>query len=357
MIIDSHAHVFPHLDGPSGFATKDEQRLRLQHLLSQHRTMPVRRARDGAIVTTPTLWDPHDPTASGRWDVSFRATRMGRMEWRHQGEDYYVQFMPPSLQENTAPPELLLAAMDLAGVDRAVLQYGYGNVNEHFADAIRRYPTRFYGLGGPREDTDDVGAGAEHAAYLIEDLGLHGILYQNILHVGPVRYDEPAYDPLWREVARLHVPVWWIIRGREYADVWHKFTRWCDRHAGIPSVIVQGIPEAAMVERGTIRLPDYVVQTVQRHHVYVEICYAITHGIWEEYPFPRTNEMVRELYYRLGPQKLVWGSDFPNVERLCTYAQSLNHVKNHCPFIAPTDMEAILGGNLSQLFAPTRPTI
>jgi hypothetical protein len=35
-----------------------------------------------------------------------------------------------------------------------------------------------------------------------------------------------------------------------------------------------------MISRGSIRLPDYVVDTVERHPVMIEICYAITHAIW-----------------------------------------------------------------------------
>jgi len=168
-----------------------------------------------------------------------------------------------------------------------------------------------------------------------------------------VPYDEPGHDVLWREVRRRRIPVRWILRGQDYRAVWAQFTRWCDRHPGIPSVIVQGIPVTVMLERGTIRLPDYVVETVRRHAVFVEICYAITHAIWEEYPLPQTNRLVLELYTRLGPDKLVWGSDFPNIERLCTYAQSLNHVRLHCPFIGAPDMALILGENLRGILMAT----
>jgi predicted TIM-barrel fold metal-dependent hydrolase len=90
-----------------------------------------------------------------------------------------------------------------------------------------------------------------------------------------------------------------------------------------------------------------------QHPVVIDICYAITHAVWEDYPLRQTNRMVKELYYRLGPSKLVWGSDYPNIERLCTYAQSLNHVKNHCPFISASDMALILGGTLERLLAST----
>jgi len=350
MIIDSHAHIFPNLNGPSGYADKDEQLMRTQFSMSRHDVMPVRRKRDGTIITAPTLWDPQDPTLKGRWDTKFHAGAMGRMEWTYEGEDYYIQLMPPSLQDNTAPPELLLAAMDLAGVDRAVLQFGYGNVNDYFAEAVRKYPDRFCGMGGPREDTQDPAARAEHVAYLVEECGLRGIFYRNAFFSGPVPYEEPSHDVLWREVARLDAPVWWTIGGKDYRAVWWQFTRWCDRHPGIRSVMVMGAPIDVMMEKGQVHLPDYIAETVARHPVYIEICYAIASGIWEEYPFVQTNRIVQELYYKLGPHKLVWGSDFPNIERLCTYAQSLNHVRNHCPFISAADMQLILGENLAWLF-------
>jgi len=91
MIIDSHGHIFPHLDGPSGYASRAEQRRRLQQVIARDSTMPVRRKRNAAIVAAPTLWDPHDVTERGAWDVDFRATTMGRIEWTHGGEDYYLE--------------------------------------------------------------------------------------------------------------------------------------------------------------------------------------------------------------------------------------------------------------------------
>ena len=59
---------------------------------------------------------------------------------------------------------------------------------------------------------------------------------------------------------------------------------------------------------------------------------------------------MRRLYDRLGPRRLVWGSDLPNVERHCTYAQSLTYLTRHCPFIPPADLALIVGGNIARLF-------
>ena len=137
MIVDSHAHIFPFLGGPSGRYSAKDQLLRMQWVLAKHKTMPARRQSDNAPTERQTLWDPGDLTLGGFRDVAFRVGSMGRFEWRSDGVDYYMQFMPPSLQGNEAPLDLLLVAMQLAGIDRAVLQYGYGDLNEYFAEAIR----------------------------------------------------------------------------------------------------------------------------------------------------------------------------------------------------------------------------
>src|SRR5688572_15793784 len=44
-------------------------------------------------------------------------------------------------------PEALLAHLDAAGVDRAVLLQGpyYGNMNEYVSEAVERWPERFVG--------------------------------------------------------------------------------------------------------------------------------------------------------------------------------------------------------------------
>ena len=73
-------------------------------------------------------------------------------------------------------------------------------------------------------------------------------------------------------------------------------------------------------------------------------------GVWE-YPFAEARPVIRQYYERLGADKLVWGSDLPNVERFCTYRQSLDYLRAHCDFIPDADMAKICGGNLERLFS------
>ena len=60
--------------------------------------------------------------------------------------------------------------------------------------------------------------------------------------------------------------------------------------------------------------------------------------------------MVRGLRDLLGADRLMWGSDMPNVERFCTYRQSLDYVLRYCDFLSDAEMELILGGNAVGLY-------
>jgi hypothetical protein len=39
----------------------------------------------------------------------------------------------------------------------------------------------------------------------------------------------------------------------------------------------------------------------------------------------------------------------PNVERFCTYRQSLDYVRRYCAFLSAAEKNAVLGGNAAQL--------
>ena len=58
----------------------------------------------------------------------------------------------------------------------------------------------------------------------------------------------------------------------------------------------------------------------------------------------------------LGPSKLLWGADMPNVERSCTYRQSLDYLRRYCTFICEADMERILGQNALEIYFAIAPT-
>jgi hypothetical protein len=50
--------------------------------------------------------------------------------------------------------------------------------------------------------------------------------------------------------------------------------------------------------------------------------------VWD-YPYLEAKPLVQEILARLGAKKLLWGSDMPCSERLCTYKQTLSYFKHY----------------------------
>ncbi len=96
--------------------------------------------------------------------------------------------------------------------------------------------------------------------------------------------------------------------------------------------------------------PDEVLQTYRHENLLIEIMFPITWGGRWDYPYPEAQAFIRGMHDLFGASKLVWGSDAPNVERFCTYKQSLDYVKTYCTFLAGSEMDAVLGGNIQRLF-------
>jgi L-fuconolactonase len=70
----------------------------------------------------------------------------------------------------------------------------------------------------------------------------------------------------------------------------------------------------------------------------------------ESYPYPTARARFKELYETAGAARIVWGSNFPVVQRACGYRESLEFVRTECDFLSARDRAAILGGNFMREF-------
>ena len=90
VVFDVHAHVFPPLAEDRGGMAR---RL-LEHQYSARiHAQGIRRTRDNSPVDKPLLAGERD-SISWLPQVDYRMGRFGRVEFTHEGEDYYMQWMP-----------------------------------------------------------------------------------------------------------------------------------------------------------------------------------------------------------------------------------------------------------------------
>jgi predicted TIM-barrel fold metal-dependent hydrolase len=110
-----------------------------------------------------------------------------------------------------------------------------------------------------------------------------------------------------------------------------------------------GPPVGFYGRSGRWEFPDEVLSAYRHPNLSIEVMFPITWGGTWDYPYPEAQELIRGMRDLLGASKLVWGSDAPNVERFCTYKQSLDYVRNYCSFLSATEKDLILGRNVDQL--------
>jgi predicted TIM-barrel fold metal-dependent hydrolase len=74
----------------------------------------------------------------------------------------------------------------------------------------------------------------------------------------------------------------------------------------------------------------------------------------EGYPYPRAQQYLQRLVERAGADRLVWGSNFPNVRRACTYQQAVDFIRVECGFLNASQRAGLLGGNFKRYVARAR---
>ncbi len=352
MLIDSHVHVFPDLGQANGYDSVDEH-MSFARSLMFHRSIG-RRLSDNSLVTGRDWHRGEKPE-----DLNFRGGDYGKFLWTVNGIDYARYYLPPTARRLDSPPEQIIAQMDYLGINKGIVQGGhtYGRLNDYLGDVVRRYPDRLFALASIKEWTADDPAALVELRSAIEDQGLHGLFFDtaSIQRCGSTELpDAPVFDGFWSGVRELGIPVFWNITSDSPGpDGWMEqhaaFGRWLDRYPDIACVYTHGIPLYRFWSGGRLSIPSEIWDVLQAPNVHTEILIPILMGSLWDYPYTEATALIREYYDRLGGEKLIWGSDMPNVERHCTYTQSLEYLTRYCDFISQAALDGICGDNVLSL--------
>ena len=215
-VIDAHYHIFPRLGSqPQGIPPA----LRLKFWQYRSREWIDFWRTDTGKHVDERLLESGSHSIADMPDVGFHLTDHGQAEITVDGVTYRMQIYPPSLTNNEATPERMVAEMDLAGVEIGVLQsdHVYGDLNEYYAEAAARYPGRFIALAQIWEPEADDTKRLARLREGFDELGMRGLYFSvEPLSVMPVdrSLNDPAFDALWRLVEERARPVFWFLDDR-----------------------------------------------------------------------------------------------------------------------------------------------
>lgn len=364
MIIDGHAYCFPPLGNANGFSNAKEHLRYIQREMADHH-QPVWRLNDGARVgDNSMLSDPHDNTLTGLKEVAFRSGGHGRFVWTVDGEDYAKQYLPPYMADLSHSSQTLVAQMDYVGIDRAILHVSpiLGFLNDYMMTCVQHFPDRLIGLVSvkeweieinPQQQVDEVArcyAGGLH--------GLQFIVNARFRQGITKSWNDEACREFWDGISALGKPVFFTIvppcPGPQLEDYLTQLRLWRDWqqcYPHLPGVLTHGFAWRMFLRNGKIDLPDDIFEAFQDTSARLELLFHIALGNVWEYPYRELHPVIETLVGRLGSDRLMWGTDMPNVERFCNYRQTLDTFQVHCQdVLAQQDIDNILGVTAGRLF-------
>ncbi len=267
------------------------------------------------------------------------------------------QHVPPFRRATTFPPEVLIAQMDWAGVDRAVLLQGsfHGEANDYVAAAVARYPGRFIGAAfvDPRAPDAQASFARLTGAQGFGVLKLELSVATGFLGLHPdLRLDEPGLAWLWTAAERQGVIVvldLGAIGAASYQT--SAVENIVAQHPALPVVIAHLAQPPLAAPDDAERNALWTAQIALGRHpnVWFDLA-ALPAYAPEDYPFPTALRYIARAVELIGTDRLMWGSDVPGLLWQATYPQLQTYLTHHSPFLTDEQRAGLMGGHAEQLF-------
>jgi L-fuconolactonase len=234
----------------------------------------------------------------------------------------------------------LLTLMDQAGVERAVLVQPsvYGWDNSYLCEWLERSPDRFTGvcLVDPHSEqaSDDL-------RYWCGERGCRGVRVNAIGDEDATWLLDPRHEHLWDTAQTLRVSVSFQMRPAQAAVVAELAERLPDL-----CIVTDYLGPDAFHDRAGI---EAVERLAERPNIWFKVI-ASGPDSREAYPFRDLWPLYERAVASFGPERLVFGTDFPHVLRACSYEQAIAWL-DELAFIEGDARAAIEESNASVLWA------
>jgi len=159
----------------------------------------------------------------------------------------------------------------------------------------------------------------------------------------PANLAAPDKDPLWARARDLNAVFNLFGKAEDHAPLTPIVARFpnvnvvVDHIAGIPANEPEPKP-----------LLKNLLSWAQFPNVYVKIS-NVGQRSQESYPHADTFDMIKQIYDAYGPERLMWGTDFPHVLTGTGYVESLDLIRKEL-FFTESDLEWILCKTIQKLW-------
>lgn len=251
----------------------------------------------------------------------------------------------PWAKETTEPPKedatpsMLLDLMKANDIYRTVLvQFiGYRWDNRYALNAMKEHKPYFGGVCRVNPTDPDA---PDHLSQLTEQ-GFHGVRLSPSADASGDWIKGPLMMPIWKRAEALEIPM----------QIYAPITRMPDMIS-----LLEQCPDLDVVIDHMADCPIDQPQELEKllalaryPHVFVKISH-----MWsisrQPYPWLDAQEYARRVYDAFGPQRLMWGTDWPVCKAWTTYDKTLSVVRDDMSFLNEEDKSWILSKTVERVW-------
>lgn len=238
-----------------------------------------------------------------------------------------------------ATPSMLLELMKANHVKRTVIvqPIRFGWDNRYVADSVRKYAPYFQGVCCV--DPMDPAA-PDHLSRLTEQ-GFRGVRLSPAADARGDWISGPLMPPLWKRAKALKVPVEILTGITRMPDIGLLAGKCPDLN-----VVIDHMADCPIERPQQLNL---LLALARYPRVFVKISHT-----WvisrQPYPWLDAQEYVKRLYDVYGPQRLMWGTDWPVHQAETTYERTLSVVRDDMTFLNEEDKSWILSRTVERVW-------
>jgi len=242
--------------------------------------------------------------------------------------------------EQDASAEMLLDLMKQHSVERTVIiqVIHYRWDNSYLASVLKQYPKHFHGVA--RVNPEDPAA-PDHLSKLVKEQRFRGVRISPNASPASDWIKGPLMPPLWKRCQDLKVPMTLLMPVTRCPDAAALIEKHPDLTVVIDHMADSPIDKPQELEKLTVlkRYPK----------VFVKISHTWSLSK-QEFPWRDTHDQVKRLYDAFGPQRMMWGTDWPVSEHRAKYGQTLAVVRDEMKFLNDDDKSWILSKTVERVW-------
>jgi predicted TIM-barrel fold metal-dependent hydrolase len=257
--------------------------------------------------------------------------------WKHDPAFPFAPGAHPPAEDASA--ETLLSLMQANHVARTVLiqVIHYRWDNTYLASVLKQYPGEFHGVC--RVNPEDPAA-PDHLTQLTQE-GFHGVRLSAAATAEGDWIRGPLMHPLWRRCAELKVPMTILAPVTRLPDLIPLIER--NPHL---IVVIDHMADCPLDRPDQLQML-LVLARYPKVFVKISHMWSLSH---QPFPYRDADAQVKRLYDTFGPQRLMWGTDWPISLKQLPYDQAVALYRDRLDFIPAKDREQILSKTVQEVW-------